>query len=115
VTHGAGLAALWGSWARYVMPRHAARFAQFAVNVMGVANDFAHPEQTALRGIEAMERFYRQIGMPTCISELLGRTVTEAEISEMVDKCSRGHTITLGSIEVLQPADMKKIYEIANH
>ena len=70
VTHGAGLAALWGSWARYVMPRHQSRFVQFAVNVMGVANDFAHPELTALKGIEAVEQFYRTIGMPTCIGEL---------------------------------------------
>ena len=115
VTHGAGLAALWGAWARYVMPKHVSRFVQFAVNVMGVANDFAHPEETALKGIEAMELFYRQIGMPTCISELLGHTVAEAEIDEMVSKCSRGGTITLGAMEVLQTADMKAIYGMANH
>jgi len=114
VTHGAGLAALWGSWARYVMPKHVSRFVQFAVNVMGVQNDFAHPEETALRGVEAMEQFYHEIGMPTSIPELLGRSVTEAEISEMVDKCSRGRTITLGSIEVLHPDDMEKIYIMAN-
>ena len=115
VTHGAGLAALWGAWARYVMPKHVSRFVQFAVNVMGVANDFAHPEETALKGIEAMELFYRQIGMPTCISELLGHTVADAEIDEMVSKCSRGGTITLGAMEVLQTADMKAIYGMANH
>ena len=57
VTHGAGLAAIWGSWARYVMPQHVSRFVQFAVNVMGVDNDFAYPEETALKGIEAIERF----------------------------------------------------------
>lgn len=27
-------------------------------NVMGVPNDFTDPEGTALKGIEAMERFY---------------------------------------------------------
>ena len=36
VAHGAGLAAVWGSWARYVMDEKPERFAQFAVNVMGV-------------------------------------------------------------------------------
>jgi hypothetical protein len=114
VTHGAGLAALWGSWARFVMPKHVSRFVQFAVNVMGVHNDFAHPENTALRGIEAVERFYHEIGMPTSIPELLNRPVTEAEIDEMVAKCSRGGTITLGSLEVLRVEDMRKIYEMAN-
>ena len=114
VTHGAGLAALWGSWARYVMPRHVGRFVQFAVNVMGVTNDFAHPEDVALRGIEAMERFYRDINMPTSIPELIGRRATDEEIALMVRKCSRGGTITLGAMEVITEKDMDKIYRMAN-
>ena len=113
VTHGAGLAALWLSWARYVMPRHVSRFVQFAVNVMGVANDFSHPEATAERGIQAMERFYRRIGMPVNIHELIGREITEEEIDVMVDKCSRGNTITVGAMEVLDAKDMRRIYEMA--
>ena len=115
VTHGAGLAALWGSWARYVMPRHVSRFVQYAVNVMGVTNDFAHPEATALKGIEATEDFYRRIGMPVSIVELIGRRVTDEEIGLMVDKCSRGGTITLGALEVLQQEDMAAIYRRANN
>lgn len=113
VTHGAGLAALWPSWARYVMKKHVSRFVQFAVNVMGVENDFSHPEETAEKGIRAMEDWYRKIGMPTSIRELIGREVTDEEISVMVDKCSRGGTITLGAIEVLDSAAMRRIYEMA--
>ena len=113
VTHGAGLAALWPSWARYVMKKHVSRFAQFAVNVMGVENDFSHPEETAEKGIRAMEDWYRKIGMPTSIRELIGREVTDEEIGVMVDKCSRGGTITLGAIEVLDSAAMRRIYEMA--
>ena len=115
VTHGAGLAALWGSWARYVMDKHLNRFVQFAVNVMGVSCDFADLRGTALKGIEAIERFYRDIQMPTCISELIGRTATEAEIQEMVRKCSRDGKITVGAMEVLQSTDMEAIYHLANH
>ncbi len=114
VTHGAGLAALWGSWARYVMDRHVSRFVQYAVNVMQVPTDFAHPRQTALAGIEATERFYRAIGMPTSIPELIGRQVTDDEIRQMADKCSRGNTITVGAMEVLHVADMEAIYRMAN-
>ena len=113
VTHGAGLAALWPSWARYVMPRHVSRFVQFAVNVMGVQNDFAHPEETAERGIQALEQWYRSIGMPTNIHELLGREITDDEIAVLVDKCSRGGTITLGALEVLNSDDMRRIYDMA--
>ena len=113
VTHGAGLAALWPSWARYVKDRHLSRFVQFAVNVMGVENDFAHPGETAEKGIRALEDFYRKIGMPTNIHELLGREITSDEIKVMVDKCSRGGTITLGAFEVLKPDDMRNIYLMA--
>ena len=113
VTHGAGLAALWPSWARYVKDKHLSRFVQFAVNVMGVENDFAHPDETAEKGIRAIEDFYRKIGMPTNIHELLGREITDDEIEVMVDKCSRGGTITLGALEVLKPEDMRNIYQMA--
>lgn len=114
VTHGAGLAALWPSWARYVMPRHLSRFVQFAVNVMGVTNDFAHPEATAERGIRAMEDFYHKIGMPASIPELLGRRLTSEEIALMVDKCSRGGKITVGAMEVLDAEAMRAVYILAN-
>ena len=114
VTHGAGLAALWPAWARYVAPRHLSRFVQFAVNVMGVTNDFAHPEETAERGIRAMEEFYREIGMPTTIPELLGRHLTDEEIEVLTDKCSRGGTITVGAMEVLDAEAMRTVYARAN-
>ena len=113
VTHGAGLAAIWPSWARYMLPRHTSRFVQFAVNVMGVENDFTSPEQTAEKGIRAMERFYKEIGMPTTIKELLGRDITDEEIELMADKCSRGNTITVGTLERLGREEMVKIYKMA--
>jgi hypothetical protein len=114
VTHGAGLAALWGSWARYVMDKHLNRFVQFAVNVMGVTNDFTDPRATALRGIEAIERFFQQIGMPTSIPALIGRKATDEEIETLVAKCSRGGKMNIGAMEVLKPADMTAIYRLAN-
>ena len=114
VTHGAGLAAIWGSWARYVMDKHLNRFVQFAVNVMGVTNDFTDPRATALKGIEAIERFFRTIGMPTSIPELIGREATDEEIDEMVRKCSRDGKMKIGAMEVLIPVDMVKIYRAAN-
>lgn len=36
VTHGAGLAAIWPSWARYVKSACLPRFVRYAINVMGV-------------------------------------------------------------------------------
>ena len=124
VTHGAGLAAIWGSWARYVMDKHISRFVKFAVNVMGVAVPVADAEQLAadpeaqkaiaLRGVEAIERFFKSIGMPISIPELIGRPATDEEIAEMVRKCSRDGKITVGAMEVLAEKDMELIYKMAN-
>ena len=113
VTHGAGLAAVWPSWARYVYKVNVSRFVRFAVNVMDVPNDFTDPEGTALRGIEAMERFYHSIGMPVNIHELIGRDITDDEIREMVRKCSRDGSLTQGGFKVLHPEDMEAIYRMA--
>ena len=113
VTHGAGLAAVWPSWARYVMHENLSRFVRFAVNVMDVPNDFTNPEATALKGIEAMERFHHAIGMPINVKELIGKEISDEEIKEMVRKCSRDYQRTCGCLKVLQAADMETIYKMA--
>ena len=113
VTHGAGLAAVWPSWARYVMHQNLSRFVRFAVNVMDVPNDFSDPEATAMKGIEAMEQFYHAIGMPVNIKELLGREITDDEIREMARKCSRDYTATCGCLKVLTAEDMEAVYKLA--
>ena len=113
VTHGAGLAALWPSWARYVMREDVTRFARFAVNVMGVENDFYHPEATALKGITAMEDFFHAIGMPVTIHELIGREATHEEVKEMTRKCTRNFTTSPGHFKVLTAEDLEKIYQMA--
>ncbi len=68
---------------------------------------------TALKGIEAMERFYHAIGMPTNIKELIGKDITDDEIREMTRKCSRDYTATCGGLKVLKAEDMEAIYQMA--
>lgn len=114
VAHGAGLAALWPSWARYVMDEDISRFASFAVNVMGVTCDFTDMRQTALRGIEAMEGYYRRWGMPTSIPELIGRRASDEEIALMADKCTKGDTFSPGYFKSLRKKDVEAIYRLAN-
>ena len=111
VAHGAGLAAVWGSWARYVMDARPERFAQFAQNVMQVeqGEDVA---KTAQKGIEAMEDFYRSIDMPVSIQEL-GVTLTEEQINELADKCSFYEKRTIGCVKKLDREDIYKIYQAA--
>jgi hypothetical protein len=109
VAHGAGLAAIWGSWARYVYKDCLPRFKRFALNVMEV-EDQGSDEDIALRGIEAMEDFYRQIKMPTNLREL-GIEPTEEELTLMAKKCAAGVGGHCGSAKVLEEADMLAIYK----
>lgn len=109
VAHGAGLAAIWGSWARYVYKDCLPRFRRFAVNVMGV-EPVGTDEEIALKGIEAMEDFYRRIHMPTNLREL-GVNPTEAEFADMAHKCAVGVNGAKGSAKLLYEADMLAIYK----
>ena len=99
VTHGAGLAAIWGSWARYVYDVNPERFAQFATNVFDIpcGLDF---EKTALAGIEAMEDFFRSIKMPVSLHEL-GLDLDDQQIHELAFKCSYEDTRTIGVFKQL--------------
>lgn len=113
VAHGAGLAAVWGSWARYVYQNCMPRFVRFARNVMGVEADLSD-DAAALRGIELMEDFFRSIHMPTCFSEL-GIQPTQEQLEEMAHKCRIAVGGLLGSAKKLDEGDMLAIYKMANH
>ncbi|MCI8497462.1 MAG: iron-containing alcohol dehydrogenase [Clostridiales bacterium] len=112
VAHGAGLAAIWGSWARYVMSNCLDRFYRFAVKVMGV-EDAGEIGSVALRGIEKLEDFFIEIGMPVSF-EMLGITPTQAEMENMARKCAEATGGKKGSALVLTEPDMLKIYQMAN-
>lgn len=108
VAHGAGLAAVWGSWARYVYKDCLSRFKKFAINVMGVENS-GSDEEIALKGIEEMEAFYHEINMPTNLREL-GVDATDKQLAEMAYKCAVGVGGVTGSAKRLKEKDMLAIY-----
>ena len=111
VTHGAGLAAIWGSWARFVYRDCLPRFVQFAVNVMDVKPG-SSDDETALAGIRAMEAFYRKIGMPTNIKEL-GVEPTDEQIEEMAAAVAVVCGDPFGSAKKLSKKDVAEIYRKA--
>ena len=111
VAHGAGLAAIWGSWARYVYKNCLPRFKRFALNVMGVPAS-GTDEEIALKGIGAMEDFYRQIKMPTNLREL-GVNATEEDLKLMAHKCAVGVNGGKGSARFLKEEDMLEIYRMS--
>ncbi|MBR5501582.1 MAG: iron-containing alcohol dehydrogenase [Oscillospiraceae bacterium] len=111
VAHGAGLAAVWGSWARYVWQNAPQRFVKFAVDVMGV-EPCADDAATVEAGIAAMEDFFRSVNMPTNMREL-GVEPTDEQIEHMAKSCSAAVGGTAGCVKALDVADMINIYKAA--
>jgi alcohol dehydrogenase YqhD (iron-dependent ADH family) len=72
----------------------------------------ATDEETALKGIEAMEDFYRSIGMPTSIHEL-GVDPTEEQIKIMAHNAIIASGGKRGSARVLYEDDFVEIYKAA--
>ncbi|MCI9252596.1 MAG: iron-containing alcohol dehydrogenase [Lachnospiraceae bacterium] len=112
VAHGAGLCAIWGSWARYVYKTNPARFAQFAVRVFDAAENFYDREATAEKGIEAWEDWCRSIGMPASLTEL-GIAPTDGQIEEMAEKCVSAGGGHVGFFQTLYKEDVVKILQMA--
>ncbi|SKC84525.1 iron-containing alcohol dehydrogenase [Maledivibacter halophilus] len=111
VIHGCGLTALWATWAKYVYKTNLERFFRFAVEVMKVEANYFDIEETALKGIEALNNFFKEVGMPTSIDEL-GLVLNEADIEQMANNCLLGST-TIGHFKPLLKEDIITIYNNA--
>ena len=112
VAHGAGLAAIWGSWARYVLDAKPQRFAQFAYRIFDLPQT-GDPTADGLRGIGAMEDYFRSIRMPVNLRELGVGELTEEQIDELAEKCTYFGRRTIGQFKVLGKEDIKAIYRMA--
>ncbi len=110
--HGACLAAIWASWARYVYKSDPARFARYAKNVWGIGAE-ASEEEAALAGIEASEAYFRSLGMPVGLPALCGKQ-DDAALDRLAMLCSFENTRTIGTFQVLGKDDMRAIFAAAN-
>ena len=104
VAHGAGLAAVWGSWARYVLEVDPSRFAKLGEGVFG--------ESDPVKTIEKFEEFFRSINMPVDLKGL-GLEFDE----DACRKAALGVTFqdarTIGNFKVLNTEDIFNIYMMA--
>ncbi len=109
--HGAGLAVVFPAWMTYNMKQDINRFAQLAVRVWGCQMDFAHPENTAKEGIEALKRFFKSIGMPSNFRELGAK---EEDIEKMAHNACHGDVRqgTIGGFVKLNKQDVANIYRL---
>ena len=110
VAHGAGLAALWCSWARYVYASNIQRWLQYSSRVWNVDIDFEHPEKTIEKAIDLQEELYRKIGMPVNLKSL---GVKKDDLNKMTDGCTRNRSRNLPGYKTLEYGDILAIYEAA--
>jgi len=109
IAHGAGLAVIFPAWCRYVYKYDIPKFCQYAVRVWNCEMDYAHPEKTALAGIEATEAYFKSIGMPSKLSEF---GLTKDCIPEMTEKCTNFGTRTLPSYIEFGAKEIAELYEL---
>ena len=67
-----------------------------------------------MKGIEAFNNYIKEIGLPTDMTTLLGKKVTDEQIKTLAAQCSGNDSHTTGSFKALTAADMEKIYHAAN-
>lgn len=110
VAHGAGLAAIWCSWARYVYKANIQRWLQYASNVWNEDIDFEHPEKTIEKAINMQEEYYKSIGMPTNLRSL---GVKEEDIETLALNCSANKTRKLIGYMPLGYDEILDIYKMS--
>ena len=110
IAHGAGLAALWCSWARYVYKANISRWLQYAANVWNLDIDYEHPERTIEAAIDMQEQYYSSIGMPTNLKSL---GVKEEDLEKLTLNCTRNRTRNLPGYKTLEYEDILNIYRMA--
>jgi alcohol dehydrogenase YqhD (iron-dependent ADH family) len=109
VAHAAGLSVLFPAWARYMYHHDVQRFCQFANRVWDIDTD-DEPDKTALKGIEAMTNYFKDIGMPTTMKEL---GISPSDYEKIADLTTDNGTKEIMSYVPLNKEDILNIYRLA--
>ena len=114
LAHGASLAVMWASWARYCYQTNPARFVTFGENVLGLTRSSESDDEMAVRAIDETENLFRTYGMTVCFSETDFGIRPEEEIADLALRCTYYDKRTIGTFRVLEKADIHEIYRMAN-
>lgn len=110
VAHGASLASVWASWARYQYEAAPQRFAKYARKVFGMEGQ--DEKKLALQGIAETENYFREIGMPVSLKEL-GVFPDDDEVRKLAMDATMGNTVELSRLKPLSADEVYEIYQMA--
>jgi len=109
LAHGAGLCIIFPAWMKHVYKNDIPFFAQFANRVFDIEINTNNLEETALKGIAELERFYQDINMPIRFADA---EIPTHQIDEMVTSVMNGRE-SFGGFAQITAEDAKAIYELA--
>lgn len=110
ITHGVGLAILTPYWLEYCLnDQTEEKIADFATNVFGIKE--SSKNETALKGIEALRKFFTSLGIPERLRE---EGFTEEDLPLMAKNCvnNRAKAEIAGFVH-LEESDILEIYKKA--
>lgn len=112
VAHGASLSAVWGAWAGVVFDTDPARFAQFGRNVWGLtgSDDIA----VGHAAVDATVAYFKEIGMPTCFTELGIGVQGEEALAQMADGVTYHGKRKIGTFLPMGGSEIFAAYRNAN-
>lgn len=108
ITHGIGLAILTPRWMRFILEKDPSctwRFVRFAKNVWGLDGD--DEKALAIAGIEKLEEFFAQSGIPKNLTEL---KITDEHFEEMAAHANDGNYLK-DAFVALTNEDIVEIYK----
>ena len=103
--HGAGLAVLHPTYYRHIYKDGLAKFKRFATEVWNISSDGKTDEETACAGIDELERFIREIGLPANLQEL--GIHGDVDLKAVADSCA----IVPGSYRKLTQEEIFEIFK----
>lgn len=110
IAHGAGLAAIFPAWMKYVYKQRLTHFIKFAIRVWDVEYDYNSPERTAREGIRQLENFFTENGLPTRLSQMGIEAEMLPLFAERINYDDQGQ---IGNFVKLSKADVLAIYHLA--
>lgn len=103
--HGEGLAVLHPVYYRHIYKEGLFKFKKFAMNVWGISSDGKTDEELAYAGVEALENFVKEIGLPTTLQEL--GVNEQTDLKAIADSCN----LVPGSYKRMTHEEILEIYQ----
>ena len=103
--HGQGMAVLHPSYYRHIYRDRLSKFARFAVNVWGISPEGKSREELARAGIDALETFIRDMGLPTTLRQL--GIKDQKQLKSIADSCR----FSPGGYRKILPGEILEIFK----